>query len=271
MNDFSFSAVFKAAFNALVKNFTDIFLLSVLSVTSVLVVSLFLNSLLLSLVNCAISAAISADFAQSAAAYAKTMNPFVMFAVYMAMVLIFAALSLFFTASIFLPLCKGKTMALKNYIPSFAAVVKFIFSVIVLFAVFGCVIIALPLIAGGVSGGDGYTAGFFVVSAVSFVLLAVFVIIALKYVLFFLPLLEGCGLKDALIKSRELTKNRTMKIFVLFAVLFLINFTGKFLIFLMLITMPFSILALIYAYLELSGADLNAAGAQTAAGIESLN
>ena len=251
MNDFSFSGVFRAAFNTLIKNFTDVFFLSILSTASVLVISLFLNSIFLSRLNSVMSAAISGELAQSASNYVKMTNPFLLFLVYAGLVLIFAALFMFFMASALLPLCKGNAMRLKNYIPSFSSVIKFVFSTVIFFAVFGFIILAGPLFAGYISAGDGYTAGVLAVSVISFAMLAVFVIFALKYSLFFIPLLENAGLKEAFKKSKGLTNGQKMKIFVLFSLLFLINFAGKFLIFLLLVTVPFSLITVIYVYLEL--------------------
>ena len=251
MNDFSFSGVFRAAFNTLIKNFTDIFFISVLSAASVLFISLFLNSLFLSRVNSVMGAALSASD------YVKTTNPFLLFSVYAGLVLIFAALFLFFMASALLPLCKGNVMRLKNYIPSFSSAAKFVFAAVIFFAVFGFIILAGPSFAGYISAGGGYNAGVFAVSAISFALLAVFVICALKYSLFFIALLENAGLKEAFKKSKKLTNGQKMKIFVLFSLLFLINFAGKFLIFFLLVTVPFSIIAVIYVYLELDETAIN--------------
>jgi hypothetical protein len=251
MNDFSFSAVFRSAFNALIKNFTDIFLLSVLSTTAVLVVSLFLNSVFFSRVSAMINAAIAGNAAQTAADYARLINPFVLLSVYAGLVLVTAALFLFFMVSALLPLCKGAAMKLRNYIPSARAVSNFLISAFVMFILFEIIIVALPAAVKAASGGEGYTTGVFAVSVVSFALLTALVIFSLKYVLFFFPLLENAGLKDSLRKSKALTNGRRMKIFVLFAVLFLINFIAKYLIFLLLVTVPFSALAVIYAYLEL--------------------
>lgn len=258
MNDFSFSKVFRAAFNTLVKNFTDVFILSVLASSSVLVMSLFLNSAFLSRVNELMDSAMTPNALQSAAG-----DPFLLFSVYIGSVMIFAGLVLFSLFSAFLPLCKGMTVKLKNCLPSFPAIVRFLVSAVILFVVFEIIIVFLPLAAKMVSDGDGYSAGLFVVSLVSFALIAAFVIFALRYVLFFLPLIEDeARLKDSLVKSYLLTNNRRMKIFILFAVLFIINFVAKYFMFLLLITVPFSVLTVIYAYLELSGMDLGT-GAET--------
>ncbi|MCL2145183.1 MAG: hypothetical protein FWH43_06825 [Endomicrobia bacterium] len=249
MNDFSFSAVFRAAFNTLIKNFTDVLFISVLSAALILFVSLFSNLLFIGSINASMTAAISENFAQSA----KVINPFVLFSICMAFVIMFTAMILFFMASAFLPLCKGKIMKLKDYVPSFLSVLRFMLSAAAIFFVFAFIIAAMPFIAKSVSGGDGYTAGMFAVSALSFALIAVFVIFTLQYILYFLPLLENAGLKEAFQKSKEITNDRKMKIFVLLAVLFIINYIGKFFIVLLLLTVPFSILAVIYAYFELCG------------------
>lgn len=251
MNDFSFSKVFRAAFNTLVKNFTDVFILSVLVSSSVLVMSLLLNSVFLTKMNDLMNAALHGNTAQSAAA-----DPFMFFSVYIGGVVIFAALILFFLFSAFLRLCKGETLKLKNCLPSFPAIVRFLFSAVIVFVIFAIIIVFLPIIAKMLSYGEGYSAGMFVVSAVSFALIAAFVIFSLRYILYFLPLIENATLRDSLVKSYLITNNRRMKIFVLFAVIFLINFVAKYFIFLLLITIPFSVLAVIYAYLELCGLDL---------------
>ncbi|MDR1195773.1 MAG: hypothetical protein LBL00_04760 [Endomicrobium sp.] len=251
MHDFSFSNIFKVAFNTFIKNFTDIFVLSVLSVSAVLVLSLFLNSVFLGSVNFMMDGALSAD----AAGNAGGANPFILFSVYICLVLVFVFLLVFCLFSVFLPLCKGAGMKLKNYFPSLTALLKFLAVAAAAVLFFEIVITVFPAAAKAVSGGDGYSVGVLAISVVSFALIAGFVVFALKYGLFFLPLLEKAGLKEAFKKSGTLTYNCRMKIFVLAGILFLINFFAKYLIFLLLVTVPFSVLVIIYAYLELSGAE----------------
>jgi hypothetical protein len=233
------------------KNFTDIFVLSVLSVSAVLVLSLFLNSVFLSCVNFAMDGALSAGAAGNAA----QANPLILFSVYICFILVFAFLISFCLFSVFLPLCKGAGMKLKNYFPSLSAVLKFLAVAAAAVLFFEIVITVFPAAAKMVGGGGGYSVGMLAVSVISFALIAGAVIFALKYGLFFLPLLEKAGLKEALKKSAALTYNCRMKIFVLAGILFLINFFAKYLIFLLLVTLPFSVLVIIYAYLELSGAE----------------
>ena len=75
MNDFSVVKIFRLALNALLENFTDIFLVTVLSASSVLVAGLFLNTIFLSRVNEIVDFAVTAN-TQPSSAYS---NPFILY------------------------------------------------------------------------------------------------------------------------------------------------------------------------------------------------
>lgn len=256
MNDFSFPNIFRAAFNIFAKNFTDIFIVTVLSLSSVLVASLFFNSVFLGRMSFMVDAALTGNALQSSAGS----NPFIMFSVYIGIVLFFAVLVVFCIFSLLFPLCKSGSMKLRNYVPSFHTGLTFICSLILIFAVFGVIIVVLPFLAKFIADSGGYSAAGLIVSMVSFAAIVFIIIFSLRYIFYFIPLLEGADIKEALKKSRSVTNNCRLKIFALLAVLFLINFFAKYFIFFLLITVPFSVLVVIYAYLDLSGYEIGKNG-----------
>lgn len=249
MNDFSVIKIFRLALNALLKNFTGIFLVTVLSASSVLVASLFLNTVFLSRVNEIVGFAITAN-AQPLSVYS---NPFILYSFYIGIAMIFAAFAIFCLFSLFLPLCKNREMKLKNFVPSVKALSLFTVPVLILFVFFETAVLLLPAAVRAVPAGWGLS----VLSALSFAALFLLAAAALKYFFFFPAVLENAGLAQALKKSGDITSGRRLKLFVFFALLFLLNYFAKYFVFLLLLTVPFSVLAVIYVYLELSGFDFN--------------
>lgn len=249
MNDFSVVKIFRLALNALLENFTDIFLVTVLSASSVLVAGLFLNTVFLSRVNEIVGFAVAAN-AQPSSAYS---NPFILYSFCTGVAAVFAAFAVFCLFSLFLPLCKNKEMKLRNFIPSLKALSLFSVPALILFAFFETAALLLPAAVRSVSAGLGLS----VFSALSFAAVFFLAVSALKYFFFFPAVLENAGLAQALKKSGDITAGHRLKLFVFFVLLFLVNYFAKYFVFLLLLTVPFSVLSVIYVYLELSGLDFN--------------
>ena len=251
MNDFSLPNAFKAALNSYGKHFFDIFFLTILAAAFILVMSLFWNAVLIYGVDAALAKLISENALQTSSGYFTPVNPFMLLFIYSAAVAATVLLFLFFTASALLPFCKGGDLKLKNFFPGFLPSLKFLFILIAAFSVYSAAVVAVPVLAKNISGGDGYTAGVFAVSVISFAVIAGWTIFIMRYFFVFPFLLEKSGLKDALKCSSLLSKGCRMKIFILLTLIFCINFVGKILLFALLFTLPFSVLTILYAYLDL--------------------
>lgn len=161
----------------------------------------------------------------------------------------------------FMKICKGeKSAGIRAYIPSLKTILRyFLFALFVIFT-FVIITMAIPTLymffkwiymPESMKTVFMYFSGkpMFLAGILSFVALFLFF---LRYFFTFFAILDNLKLKDAIKRSSEITKNYTTEILIIFIIIYLINMLGLSMIIIgFFISLPISILALIYTYYEL--------------------
>lgn len=156
-----------------------------------------------------------------------------------------------------LPLCLGEELKLKNLLPPFNQIIKFLA---------GFIMITVPLLIGAllffIFTSAPVTNFFYengllsLLFALPIMMLASGIIVfamLLRYAFFYLSLIEGLSFSDSLRKSAEITIGKRNRIIILILLMLVFNFIGKALILGIIITVPIFALAMIYTYLKIDG------------------
>lgn len=250
MFNFSIGKAFAYAFRFFGQNFTGTFFLSMLAAAFISISQMAVDYYVIG----NLGALIPADAATvSGGEYYK---PLLGVFIYSCVVLFINALVFFMLTAALFPLCLGGELKLKNFFPPISKIFKFFGGFITIILPCGFALLIFFIVTSApVTQFFADNGLLSVLIIVPFLILVSGIVVSallFRYMFFYFGIFDAKTVSESFAKSAELTLGKRNKLFFLAVLLLIINYLGKILIIGTIITMPLSVLALIYAYLELS-------------------
>lgn len=252
MFNFSIRKAFVYAFRFFGQNFVGVFALTILSVTIISLTQMAVDYFVIS--NLGTLLPVDAVGTVSNEEYYKPL--FGVF-VYSCVVLFINSLVFFMFTGALLPLCLGGELKLKKYFPPLNKIIKFFGGFITIILPFSFALLIFFVVTSAPVTQFFVENGLLsVLIIVPFLILVSGIIISallFRYIFFYFSVFDGKTVSESFRKSTELTLGKRNKIFFLVILLLIINYFGRVLIIGSIITIPISVLVLIYVYFCLEG------------------